>query len=215
MEINVKDFQAYLLQENQKQNLISRKSGEDEMPKHIQDSLAVIDFFSFEDKQVVDIGSGAGFPGMILAISCTDTSFTLIESDLKKSQFLREAIIKLSLKEVDVIRQRVEELGQDPDYRERFDVCTSRAVASMNVMLEYGLPLVKVGGCLLLWKGLHYQQEIDEAKNALAVLGGEVEEVFSYSLMEERDRVILLVRKKRPTPMKYPRRTGIPSKRPL
>lgn len=215
MEVNVNNFKALLLEENEKQNLISRKSGKEELDKHVQDSLAVLPFVGLEGKRIIDIGSGAGFPAMLLAISCPQATFTLVESDLKKSMFLQETATVMGLQNVTVCRERVEELGQDEAYRESFDICTSRAVAATNVMLEYGLPLVKTGGQLLLWKGVHYTQELEEAQNALQVLGAEVQDLFFYTLLEERDRVIVAVKKIAATPKKYPRRTGMPTKRPL
>lgn len=201
--------------ENQRQNLISRKNTAYEIDKHIEDSLKVRDVLDLTGEKMVDIGSGAGFPGMIIAMACPQAKITLVESDHKKSQFLKEVSRELELTNVEVICARVEELGQDSRYRGSFNLCSSRAVASMNILLEYGLPLLFPGGRLLLWKGRNYQQEIDQAQNGLAILGGVVEDVYQYNLMEERDRTIVIVRKETPTPEKYPRRVGIPAKRPL
>lgn len=215
MEINVNKFKELLLIENEKQNLISRRSSNEEADKHIADSLAVLPFIDLKDQGIVDIGSGAGFPAMVLAIACPNSSFTLVESDLKKSNFLQEVSMTMQVDNVIVVRERVEEMGQNPSCRESFDLCTSRAVASMNVMLEYGIPLLKPGGKMLLWKGINYQQEIDEAESALSLLHAKVEDIFFYTLLEERDRVIIVVKKEAATSEKYPRRIGIPSKRPL
>lgn len=215
MEYNVNRYIQMLTLENQKQNLISRKNMAYEIEKHIEDSLKIRDVLNLGSENLVDIGSGAGFPGMIIAIASPQTDVTLVESDQKKSQFLKDVTRELELTNVEVICARVEELGQDSRYRSNFSLCSSRAVASMNVLVEYGLPLLCPGGRLLLWKGRNYQQEIDQARNALAILGGVVEDVYRYTLMEERDRVIVIVRKEKPTPEKYPRRVGIPAKRPL
>ncbi|MDD2373205.1 MAG: 16S rRNA (guanine(527)-N(7))-methyltransferase RsmG [Syntrophomonadaceae bacterium] len=215
MEYNVNRYIEMLTLENQRQNLISRKNVAYEIDKHIEDSLKITDLLDLTGEKLVDIGSGAGFPGMIIAIACPQAEITLVESDHKKSQFLMEVARELALTNVAVICARVEELGQDSGYRGSFSLCSSRAVASMNVLLEYGLPLLCPGGRLLLWKGRNYQQEIDQAQNALAILGGTLEEVNCYTLMEERDRALIVVRKEKPTPEKYPRRVGIPAKRPL
>ncbi|MDD3898399.1 MAG: 16S rRNA (guanine(527)-N(7))-methyltransferase RsmG [Syntrophomonadaceae bacterium] len=215
MEYNVNRYIEMLTLENQRQNLISRKNVAYEIDKHIEDSLKITDLLDLTGEKLVDIGSGAGFPGMIIAIACPQAEITLVESDHKKSQFLMEVARELALTNVAVICARVEELGQDSGYRGSFSLCSSRAVASMNVLLEYGLPLLCPGGRLLLWKGRNYQQEIDQAQNALAILGGTLEEVYCYTLMEERDRALIVVRKEKPTPEKYPRRVGIPAKRPL
>lgn len=215
MEITVNRFQSLLLEENEKQNLISRRSSPEDVAVHVRDSLAVLEHVSLDKKQVLDIGSGAGFPGIVLAMACKDSRFTLVESDLKKSQFLQDACQKIAIENVTVERRRVEELGRQKEYRASFDFCTSRAVAAMNILLEYGLPLLRPGGKMLLWKGKNYASEIDESQHALEVLGGSVEDVFFYRLLEDRDRCIVVVRKDRATPDSYPRRTGIPAKRPL
>lgn len=215
MEYNVNKYKEMLTLENQNQNLISRKNMAYEIEKHVEDSLKISDFLDLSSEKLVDIGSGAGFPGMIIAIAFPRADITLVESDHKKSQFLREVSRELGLDNVEVICARVEELGQDASYRGKFSLCSTRAVASMNVLLEYGLPLLCPGGRLLLWKGRNYQQEIDQAQNALVILGGLLENVYRYTLMEERDRAIVIVRKEKPTPEKYPRRVGIPAKRPL
>lgn len=215
MEYNVNRYREMLTRENQRQNLISRKNVAYEIDKHIQDSLIIRDVLDLGSNKMVDIGSGAGFPGMIIAMACPQLEVTLVESDRKKSRFLKEVSWELELTNVTVVCARVEELGQDAGYRGSFDFCSSRAVAAMNVLVEYGLPLLCRGGRLLLWKGRNYQQEIDQAQNALTELGGTLEEVYCYTLMEERDRAIVIVRKEKPTPEKYPRRVGIPTKRPL
>lgn len=216
MEYNVKTFAQLLWRENAKHNLVSRKTSEEDLQRHIEDSLKVLDFIELPaGTRVVDIGSGAGFPGLILAMARPEAEVTLVESDQKKSQFLGLVKQELELKQVKIVSSRVEELGQDPAFRESFDLCTSRAVAAMNIMLEYGLPLIKINGKLLLWKGRNYASEMGEARNALLTLGGVVEDIFHYTLMEELDRVIVCLRKTAITPAKYPRRVGVPSKRPL
>ena len=215
MEINVNQYLTFLLAENQKQNLVSRKAGEAELISHIEDSLKVMSFCSLEGKQIIDIGSGAGFPGLVLAMYCPEAQFTLVESDLKKSGFLTAACAELDLKNVQVIRERAEILGRDPVYRGQFDVCTSRAVAAMNIMLEYGIPLLKLGGRLLLWKGKNYQMEIEQAQIALRLLKARVVDSYLYKLLEERDRAIIEVEKIAACPEQYPRRVGIPAKMPL
>ena len=215
MKDKLKKFAELLLAENQKQNLVSRKAGPEEMERHIQDSLQVLTWFPLTGLEVVDIGSGAGFPGLVLAIGCPECGLTLVETDLKKSSFLQRVSSELGLGNVRVIRARAEILGQDQEYRDRYDICTSRAVAAMRVVLEYGMPLVKVGGRVLLWKGSGYQQEIIEARQAMETLGGEVEAVHLYNLMQDRDRAIVAVKKVQPTPRQYPRRTGAPAKKPL
>lgn len=215
MEIYVKSFVQLLLDENKKQNLISRKAGPEEIEQHIHDSVQVLQWVSLADRQIIDIGSGAGFPGLILAMACPESQVTLVESDLKKSAFLQHVSKELGLKNARIVRDRVEILGQAKGHRNSYDYCTSRAVAAMRVVLEYGIPLVKPEGMLLLWKGSSYQSEIIEAQRSLKILGGKVEDVYLYNLLQERDRAIVAVKKVRATPTQYPRKVGEPTKRPL
>ncbi|MDD2620435.1 MAG: 16S rRNA (guanine(527)-N(7))-methyltransferase RsmG [Syntrophomonadaceae bacterium] len=215
MEYNVKEFIRMLQEENTLHNLVSRRSFDQEVDKHIEDSLIMLKEINWDGKRVIDIGSGAGFPALILALECPETEFTLLEADLKKSSFLEKVKEQLALANVSVLRQRAEEVGHDPKYRESFDICTARAVANMNILLEYGLPLLKKGGSLMLWKGRNYQEEVKAAGSAFDILGGTVQQILSYNLLDERDRVIVICQKDQATPDKYPRRVGIPSKRPL
>lgn len=215
MEINVNRFAQLLLAENQKQNLISRRAGGKEIEQHIKDSIQVLQWVSLDNRQVIDIGSGAGFPGLILAMVCPGSRVTLVEADLKKSLFLQYVCDQLELDNVRVIRDRAENLGCDPVHREKYDFCTSRAVAAMRVMLEYGVPLVNTEGQVLLWKGSSYRQEIAEARMALEILGGRVEEIYLYNILPGSERAIVAVRKVHPTPPQYPRKVGVPGKRPL
>jgi len=215
MEEKLQKFIRLVETENQKHNLVSRRTTPGELWQHIEDSRKVLDWGKLVGLKLVDIGSGAGFPGLVLAICCPASQVTLVESDLKKSQFLILASQELELDNVEVIRERAESLGRDPRYRQQFDVCSSRAVASMRIMLEYALPLLKMNGTAWLWKGSNYQLEIDEAQTAVRLLGGTVEKVYRYSLIGEQDRSIVVVRKTVDTPSKYPRRIGLPAKKPL
>ncbi|HCF51016.1 MAG TPA: 16S rRNA (guanine(527)-N(7))-methyltransferase RsmG [Syntrophomonas sp.] len=215
MEYKVKRFIEILKEENKKQNLVSRKSLAEEIDKHVEDSLQANQLMDISGKRLVDIGSGAGFPGLILAISRPDCQVTLVESDRKKAQFLNNVAAKLQLSNVAVVPERAEILGHQEGFREQFQLCTSRAVAALNVLLELSLPLLTVGGQAVIWKGRNYQQEIDEAQHALQTLGGVLVKQHDYTLMQERDRILLVVKKTTPTPARYPRRPGIPAKRPL
>ncbi|MDD3268234.1 MAG: 16S rRNA (guanine(527)-N(7))-methyltransferase RsmG [Syntrophomonadaceae bacterium] len=215
MEYNVNEYKRLLLSENNQHNLVSRRSIDQEIDKHIEDSLIMMNEMDWEGKNVIDIGSGAGFPGLVLALACPGARFTLLEADLKKSTFLEKVKEQLNIANVMVLRQRAEELGRNPEFRAAYDICTARAVANMSILLEYGLPLVKLGGCLLLWKGRNYQEEIKASEAAMQILGGKIKQIIAYNLLEERDRVIVICEKDKVTPDKYPRRVGIPAKRPL
>ncbi|HOQ09765.1 MAG TPA: 16S rRNA (guanine(527)-N(7))-methyltransferase RsmG [Syntrophomonadaceae bacterium] len=211
----INKYRAMLLSANQNQNLVSRRTLEEEFDKHVQDSLAVLQYTHWENLTVIDMGSGAGFPGLVLAMHCPAVKFVLVESDQKKCTFLEYAACQLELPNVTVHNRRLEEVGRDKAYREQFDIVTARALASLNVLLEYGIPLLKTGGTGWFWKGTRAAEEVAQAENALQLLQARVENIYWYRLIEERDRALVKVIKEAPTPEKYPRRVGVPSKRPL
>ena len=163
MEYKISKYLEMLEEENKKQNLVSRKSLAEEICKHVQDSLEANQFIDISGQNLVDIGSGAGFPGLILSISRPDCKVTLVESDRKKARFLSKVAAELALANVIVANERAEVLGQQQGFREQFQLCTSRAVAALNVLLELALPLLAVGGQAIFWKGRNYQQELDAA----------------------------------------------------
>ena len=208
-------YRALLMDENQRQNLVSRRTLEEDFEKHVQDSQEVLNYVDWDNAKIVDMGSGAGFPGLILAMLCPGAQFTLVESDHKKSAFLKSAAQQLSLSNVTVITRRLEELGQDELFRETFDAVTARAVAALNILLEYGVPLLKTGGIGWFWKGIKAEEEVEQAQAALKMLQAKVDTIYWYRLIEERDRALVKVVKNKPTPAQYPRRVGVPSKRPL
>lgn len=215
MENKEKEYIELILAENQRQNLVSRRNTRSEIEKHIKDSIAIFDFVSLSGKNLIDIGSGAGFPGMVLAIMSGTTRVTLVESDTKKGAFLMRVKEALDIDNVEIIIKRVEEIGHKTEHREQYDFCCSRAVAPLRTLLEYSLPLIKPEGLAIMWKGRNYNQEIIEAENAMVALGAQVETVIHYNLMDEYDRSLIVVKKKFSTPYKYPRRVGVPGKRPL
>ena len=164
---------------------------------------------------VLDIGTGAGFPGMPLKISMPELKVTLMDSLQKRLGFLKEVCDALSLEGVDMVHARAEDGGKDKKYRERFDIVTARAVAALPVLAEYCLPFVKVGGVFLAMKG-HAEDEIKSASKAIALLGGTIEKTDTFRLPgTDMDRTIVVVRKIRPTPARFPRKAGLPSKEPL
>lgn len=212
---NVSRYMALLTEENRKQNLVSRKTIDTELEMHVEDSLKPLKIFTLQGKEAIDVGSGAGFPGLILAMEEPELKMTLLESDLKKCMFMQKVIDELELINTTVLRGRAEEVGRDPQYRERFDICTCRAVADLGVVLEYALPLIHEQGSVLLWKGPRFEEEVERAGGAMEALGGQVNGKYFYTLGSDRERIILEIGKKGPTSLKYPRRTGIPTKRPL
>ncbi|XP_012460707.1 uncharacterized protein LOC105780758 [Gossypium raimondii] len=215
-----------LLQWNQKMNLTAVNEVNEVMERHIEDSLAIIPPIqnsyisscnnSFDNLRIVDVGSGAGLPGLVLAVACPGWEVTLVESMNKRCLFLEHAVSLIGLSNVQVVRERAEKLGQDSNFRERFDVAVARAVAEMKVLAEYCLPLVRVGGLFVAAKGHNPQDEVKSAERATKLMGASVLQlcsVESHSPHGQRTAIICL--KNRPTPRKYPRDPGTPTKEPL
>ena len=168
---------------------------------------------------VIDIGTGAGFPGIPLKISYPELKMTLMDSLNKRVGFLNEVIEELRLTDIQAIHSRAEDLGRNPEYREQFDYAVSRAVADLSVLSEYSLPFVKTGGKFISYKGGDVEEELSRSKKAIGLLGGRVTEVksFSYSVTEEETyrRSMIVIEKVKETAKKYPRKAGIPGKMPL
>ncbi len=185
--------------------------------KHFLDSLSCLTaMHPLPGERIVDIGTGAGFPGIPIRIACPQVNIVLVDSIGKKTQFCQHVVDNLELANVEVINSRAEQVGRLPEYRESFDWALARAVAKLPTLLEYLLPLLKVGGGAIAQKGDTAPAEAQSAEVALEVLGGELEEVIPVELPSVTEtRHLVVVRKSAATPEKYPRRPGIPSKRPL
>ncbi len=210
----LQQFRALLLEYNQKYNLTAILEEKDVTYKHFLDSAAGVDLFT-EGARVAEIGSGAGFPSMVLKLLRPDLSFDLFESVGKKCEFLKAVVEHFSLKKVHIYNLRAEEGARDSKFREKYDFVTARAVARMNTLSEYCLPFVKVGGKFVAYKSGD-KTEIDEAQNAYKQLGGKLGEVYEYSLPEGYgDRVLAVVDKVKSTPPRYPRGQGKERKSPL
>ena len=207
-------FRLLLLEYNQKYNLTTILEEKDVYYKHFLDSAAGMDLFK-EGARVAEIGSGAGFPSMVLKMLRPDLSFDLFESVGKKCEFLRAVVDNFSLKNVHIYNVRAEDAAKDSKFREKYDFVTARAVARMNTLSEYCLPFVKVGGQFIAYKSGD-KTEIDEAKNAYAQLGGKLKATYEYALPEEYgDRILAVVEKVKNTPTRYPRGQGKERKNPL
>lgn len=216
-EKQIQDFYNYmnlLLEWNEKVNLTAITEMDDVILKHFIDSITILKYLK-ENESIIDVGTGAGFPGIPLNIARNDIKITLLDSLNKRVVFLEDVINKLELKNINAIHSRVEEYAKNKNYRESYDIATSRAVAPLNVLLEYLLPLVKINGICICMKGPN-KEEIDLANNALKTLGGKIEQIDEILLPDsDIKRNIIIVRKINKTPEKYPRKAGMPSKEPL
>jgi len=206
-----------LVEWNQKINLTAITSPEDIRKKHFLDSLSCdLVFRGSSPGRLIDVGTGAGFPGLPLKILYPEMQLTLVESVAKKTSFLSVIVQELGLKAVEIVTNRAEAVGQDPAHREKYDWAVARALAGLPVLVEYLLPLVKVGGFVLAQKGETALEELKEAHKALGILGGKAREPIPVSLPGLPDRrYLVLIEKTRPTPAQFPRRVGLPGKRPL
>lgn len=208
-----------LIEFNKKVNLTRITDKNEVYLKHFFDSITPLlefsDLFKGE-KSLCDVGAGAGFPSLPIKILCPDLSITIVDSLGKRLKFLDELVSDLSLDKVTLVHSRAEDAGQNKDLREKFDLVTGRAVARMSVLSEYCLPLAKVDGYLVALKGPKAQDELADAKNAIEVLGGSVKEVKELMLPDTDDeRTLIVVKKVKATPKKYPRQAGTPSRKPL
>ncbi len=210
-------YQSELLVWNAQFNLSAIRFAEEIETKHFMDSLSLLPTLQqYRVHSLVDVGTGAGFPGIPLKIIDSSLHLVLVESVEKKAAFCRHILQSLDLKDAEVVVNRAESLGQNKTYREQFDCAVARAVATLPVLLEYLLPLVHVGGLVIAQKSAAVEDEIRQAKNACAILGGgamQVEPVTIPGLGAERNLVI--IEKVKSTPAMYPRRVGLPAKKPL
>jgi 16S rRNA (guanine527-N7)-methyltransferase len=220
-ETQLNAFEQYsqeLIAWNQRVNLTRIVEPEEIAVKHFLDSLSVCQAlpalsFGFS---VIDVGSGAGFPGLPLKIALPDIQLTLLESTGKKTAFLQHMVDTLNLTDVTVLTARAEEAGQQPTHREQYDVAVARAVSTLPILAEYTLPLVKVGGLVIVQKGQPATEEIKTATKALEVLGGKIRQILPVTVPGlNAERHLLVIDKHKPTAKQYPRRPGLPAKRPI
>ena len=215
MQQQFEDYMNLLLEWNEKINLTAITEQDDIILKHFVDSLTINKYIE-QGKSVIDMGTGAGFPGVPLKIARKDLKITLVDSLNKRIKFLDEVIEKLKLEKIETLHFRAEEFGQNKKYRETFDIATSRAVANLSTLAEYLLPLVKVGGKCLCMKGSEIKEELENSKKAIQILGGEIEKIEEFTLPEsDIKRAIITIKKVKSTPNKYPRKPGTPAKDPL
>lgn len=198
-------------------NLIGPADAGERVPRHLLDSMAALCIHAFAPgERVLDIGSGGGLPGISLAITCPQASFTLMDSVEKKTRFLSDTAAAMELPNVSVWTLRAEEAGQDPARRESMDTVVARGVAELRVLCEYAFPLLKAGGLLIAYKGPRAQEELTGAKTAIGLLGGGEARISVVPIpFSDRSNHMIVLQKSGPTPSKYPRRVGKPAKNPL
>ena len=218
-EIQLQQFMDYyemLVEKNKVMNLTAITELQEVINKHFIDSLALVKVMKLNNQKLLDLGTGAGFPGIPLKIAYPNLNIVLLDSLKKRLNFLDEVIDKLNLNDIKTIHGRAEDYGRDIKYRESFDVCVSRAVARLSSLAEYCLPYVKKNGYFISYKSGNIEQELQASSKAIKILGAEVEQVHEFLLPEnDVERTLIVIKKTGSTPKNYPRAAGKPSKEPL
>ena len=217
-EDKIKKFYNYmnlLIEWNQKINLTSITDPKEIILKHFIDSLTINKYIK-ENTKMIDVGTGAGFPGIPLKILRDDIEIILLDSLNKRIKFLDIVIEELKLNKISTIHSRAEDIGRDEKYREKFDYATSRAVANLSTLAEYLIPLVKIKGEVIAMKGAEIKEELETSKKSINVLGGKLNSVEEFCLPESNmKRSVIIIQKETKTPNKFPRKAGLPSKEPI
>lgn len=210
-------YYEMLLEWNQKMNLTAITEFEDVMKKHFIDSASLIKAYDISKAvSVIDVGTGAGFPGLVLKIIFPDSHVILLDSLNKRIQFLNAVIGALRLKNVEAVHGRAEDYARQGKWREHFDLCVSRAVANLSTLSEYCLPFVKQNGYFIAYKSEKSSDEMEQAGKAISLLGGRLEKKVDFMLPDsDISRVLYVIQKDRKTPVRYPRKAGLPGKEPL
>lgn len=210
-------YYELLVEWNSFMNLTAITDYDEVLKKHFMDSLSLIKVFDVhQDVSVIDVGTGAGFPGLVLKIAYPNLKITLLDSLNKRVQFLNEVIKQLDLKGIETIHGRAEDFAKAGMLREKFDLCVSRAVANLSTLTEYCLPYVKLGGEFISYKAEKTEQELESAKKAIMILGGKFDRSAEFYLPDsDIYRNLIVIKKVKETPKKFPRKAGLPSKEPI
>ena len=219
-DVQKEQFDRYyelLIEWNRVMNLTGITEYDEVNLKHFTDSLTIVRIKDMENvSTLIDVGTGAGFPGIPIKIAFPHIKVTLLDSLNKRIKFLNQVVEELDLKDVVTLHGRAEDYAKKEEYREQFDLCASRAVANLSTLSEYCLPFVKKGGCFISYKSADSDEEIEQSKKALDILGGKIEKVDKFVLPgSDMGRALVMVEKVKNTPRKYPRKAGVPSKEPL
>ena len=209
-------FYELLIETNKSLNLTAITEMHEVVLKHFIDSIAISNYIDLSEKKVIDVGTGAGFPGIPLAIIYPNAKFVLMDSLQKRLNFIEKVLVECDIKNVTTLHGRAEDIGQDKQYREKFDYCVSRAVAALPVLLELCTPMVKVGGKFVSYKSELLEEELVKAKNAMKILHCSLEKQFDYSIPDtDFYRVLAVFQKNGKLEKKYPRQAGKPKRSPL
>lgn len=210
-------FYEFLIEKNKVMNLTGITELKDVITKHFVDSLSIVKIIDMNNvESLIDMGTGAGFPGVPIKIMFPDINVVLMDSLNKRINFLREASIICGLDKIDFVHGRAEELGRNKDYREKFDLCVSRAVADLSVLSEYCMPFVKVNGAFICYKSGNSQEEINNAQKAIRLLSGEIDRKEDFILPgSDFGRTLVKIDKIKPIGKSYPRKAGVPTRNPL
>ena len=219
-DVQKRQFDRYyelLIEWNRVMNLTGITEYDEVNLKHFTDSLTIVRIKDMENvSTLIDVGTGAGFPGIPIKIAFPHIKVTLLDSLNKRIKFLDQVVEELDLEDVVTLHGRAEDYAKKEEYREQFDLCASRAVANLSTLSEYCLPFIKKGGCFVSYKSADSDEEIQQSEKALDILGGKIEKVDKFVLPgSDMGRALVMIEKVKNTPRKYPRKAGVPSKEPL
>ncbi|MCR4716647.1 MAG: 16S rRNA (guanine(527)-N(7))-methyltransferase RsmG [Lachnospiraceae bacterium] len=207
-------YYEMLIETNKVMNLTAITEKNEVIIKHFLDSIILVKYYDLSNKRVLDVGSGAGFPGIPLKIIEPSIKLTMMDSLNKRVKFLDNMCIELGLHSAAAVHMRAEDMARNKQYREQFDVVTSRAVANFATLSEYCLPFVKLKGCFIAYKSVNMEEELESADNAIKILGGKVKDKYTFEI-DDNSRAIVVVDKIKATAKAYPRKAGTPAKNPL